>query len=61
MQRRLVLAGLAATLVAPWRPASADGLLDSLSSGDTDSLTNSLGGLSGNSGSSRVSKGQLAQ
>ena len=52
MRRRLVLAGLAATLVAPWRPASADGLLDSLTSGDTDSLTNSLGGLTGNSGSS---------
>jgi len=52
MQRRLVLAGLAATVIAPWRFASADGLLDSLTSGDTDSLTSSLGGLTGNSGSS---------
>jgi hypothetical protein len=49
MERRLVLAGLAAILVAP--AARADGLLDSITSGDTGSLTDSLGGLTGNSGS----------
>lgn len=49
MERRLVLAGLAAVILVP--AARADGLLDSITSGDTGSLTDSLGGLTGNSGS----------
>ena len=52
MQRRIVLAGLAAVLVAPVGLARADGLLDSLTTGNTDSVTDALGGLSGSGGSS---------
>lgn len=53
MERRVVLGGLAATmLAATCRSTLADGLLDSLTTGNTDSLTSSLGGLTGNGGSS---------
>ena len=57
MERRIVLAGLATVLAAPLGLARADGLLDSLTTGNTDSVTDALGGLTGSGGSSGVGAG----
>jgi len=50
MQRRLVLALLGGCVVLPWGPGRAQSLLDSITSTDTGSLTDTLGSLTGSGG-----------